>query len=605
MSVVSGEKKSVHREEEVKRRLKSKPRLPQMEVQRTPAPRMQPAPKPKTSIATATVKRQTPLKREIQLKPVEIKAVKPTFKELKEVVGVKSIKPTVLKATVQTTKEVELKAELKPQIPRIEARLPEISKPSKIGVLAKPPPKEELKVSLKPLKRVVLERIGIPVLRPPEIAVKHVSVVTPKPIGKEELTTGAVVEPVKPREELEFEPYSPDVFGLPEGLLDEKSEPLRGGLLGGVSPEGLVCIVADKTHGFNELVELLCSILFRIKGRGLPSVWSQGSPTETFMEFKMKMREDIVILEKVEEILRNAVSKAKNGVESLKLEDFAEQLKSLRLEQVFRFLILPVDKGDIATVAGILKNSRFEFRYHIPQLYVYLCKELDLDEWDLILRGMFGFIQPEPITVNVGHQCLELDRRFYERLRSIREEVKRRLPSQMQPKVGQELGQEESWSHYTLKFLVVKHLVDNLKVPEKFVKTEEGLDFTIPDIYVSQPKEIAVEIETFYGTGEPYNAKLIPKLEKYREAHFEGELWLVVPNIQALLYVDDLLKLRRDYRREKLNVEVYTLDLTGDGAELTCGEKRQAGLVRLVDLLKLFRDRGLKRHQKFLKISIV
>jgi thiol-disulfide isomerase/thioredoxin len=213
---------------------------------------------------------------------------------------------------------------------------------------------------------------------------------------------------------------------------------------------------------------------------------------------------------------------------------------------------------------------------------------------------MFGFIEPKPTTTNIGHLCLELDGRFYEMLRSIMDDVKRRLPSQRQPKAGQEMGQEESWLHYMLKFLVVKHLIDNLKVPEEFVETEKDLGFTAPDVYVSKPREIAVEIETFYGSGEPYNVKLAPKLKKYEEAYFKGELWLVVPNIQALLYVDDLLKLRRDYR-QKLNVEVYTLDLTGKGAELTYGERRQAGLMRLIDLLKLFKDRGLRRHQNFLK----
>jgi hypothetical protein len=80
MSVVSEEGRSVC-SEEIKRKLKSKPTLPQVEVQKTSIPRIQPAPKARIGIATAG--ERIPIK-EIQLKPTAVKTVKPILKSLEK-----------------------------------------------------------------------------------------------------------------------------------------------------------------------------------------------------------------------------------------------------------------------------------------------------------------------------------------------------------------------------------------------------------------------------------------------------------------------------------------------------------------------------------------
>jgi len=615
MSIIN----EVERREEIKKKLKSRPALPPMIYESRGAPSL----KAQQSIETKSHP-PTPLARVVgerpltlqppQLKPLIVRPKALAHGWLKEVGGgglstlrtIQSFKPTSV--------------EFKPKT--LEVQVYEDFRPRAVHVQVKELPKTE--ISLRPLKQVLPSSepittsvINISSLKPPKLTLKRPLQLAFPSISKVEDRVKEEETTEHATREQEFEPYSTDVFGIPEGLLDEES---RGsGLLAKVSPEGFVCIVVDKERGFDKFIEFLCSILFRIKSKGLPSVWTQRGLAETFFEFEK--RGDIEILKDLSKKLMNVLSNIeRSGTKGL--EDFLNHLKGLRLEKAFRYLILPADKRDeVMKVADVLMNAGAEFRYYIPKLYAYTCRELDLEDWDLILQAMFGFVGVEYETFtewssksavpsasklllepqDIGRWCLELDRRFYETLDKIKEEVTRRLSSGRQPRSGKELGQEESALHYSLKFLVVKHLIDNLKVSENSIRTEEEVKSIIPDVYVSWPEEIAVEIETFYGTGDPYHVKLIPKVDDYRNAKFKGELWLVVPNIQALLLVDELLKLRKDYKKE-LDLEVYTLDLTGYGAELTCGERRGPGLVKLVDVLRLFKERGLKRPQKFLKI---
>jgi hypothetical protein len=607
-------KERAREEEETKKELRLEPTLPQAPLRKEPVLKSEPSSSMKPIEGRLTVLQPLDIGPPIRLIPPhrEFKIARKEEKEEEEKFSIPKI--------IQAFEIVRVKLKPKP----LKAQVPEYPKPSAIHVQIEELPKRETKISLRPLKQalpssesVTAPVINVPVLKPSRLTLK-------RPLQLAFPSMAEVEDRVRREEvvkrivqEQEFEPYLPNVFGIPEGLLDEES---RGnGLLAKVSPEGFVCIVVDKKRGFDKFIEFLCSILFRIKSKGLPSVWTQGGLAETFFEFKK--RGDIEVLEDLSKKLMDALSNIK-GPGIGEPTGFLGHLKELRLEKAFRYLVLSVDKKeDVMKVADVLMNPGAEFRYYIPKLYAYTCRELDLEDWYLILQAMFGFVGVEYETFtergsksavpsasklllephDIGRWCLELDRRFYETLDKIKEEVTRRLSSGRQPRSGKELGQEESALHYSLKFLVVKHLIDNLKVSENSIRTEEEVESIIPDVYVSWPKKIAVEIETFYGTGDPYHVKLISKVEDYRKAEFKDELWLVVPNIQALLFVDELLKLRRDYKKE-LDLEVYTLDLTGYGAELTCGERRGPGLIRLIDVLRLFKERGLKRPQKFLEI---
>jgi hypothetical protein len=117
----------------------------------------------------------------------------------------------------------------------------------------------------------------------------------------------------------------------------------------------------------------------------------------------------------------------------------------------------------------------------------------------------------------------------------------------------------------------------------------EAYSNIISRLYEGIPKEIAIEIETMWGTGDPIGAKINPHTVNPYFGKFKGELWLVIPNLQALLYARELLKLRHDYKKDGLNLEVYITDVTGKGAYYIYKEKREPGLIKLVDVLKFIR----------------
>jgi hypothetical protein len=264
MSVISGKEESA-RKEEIKRKLKSKPLLPQVKVHRlkeVSTPRIQPVLKAKTSIATVTTEEHLPLKLGIQLSPIAIKAVKPALRELKEVVYSKSMESAMPKATVKIARETETIAELKPKTPKVEAEVPKISKLSKINVLARLPPEAGLKISLRPIRQVVLEPIRMPVVKPPRAVVKPTLPVAPKQIEKGLITEGAR-ESAKPMREESPEISEEEIFVPP--FLEKLSLASK--------PMGRpVCIVLSKRENdsFIHSVALICREIYRIVKGGKP-----------------------------------------------------------------------------------------------------------------------------------------------------------------------------------------------------------------------------------------------------------------------------------------------------------------------------------------------
>ena len=72
---------------------------------------------------------------------------------------------------------------------------------------------------------------------------------------------------------------------------------------------------------------------------------------------------------------------------------------------------------------------------------------------------------------------------------------------------------------------------------------------------------LAVEIETFYGRGDIVTHLEHNKLVPYRGKGYK--VWVVIPNLQAMLFAKELLELQRR-AREDLDVEVLSLNFDPD-----------------------------------------
>ena len=388
-------------------------------------------------------------------------------------------------------------------------------------------------------------------------------------------------------EEEGLEPDSPEVFSVPEGLLDEESE-CKGGRLGKVSPEGFICVLADKSEEFNRLIEYLCSVVALVKGIEPDVVVTSAKKLRDYQTDK-----NFIILEGVDVWL------GQDGKQEFK-QEFENLLYKFYRESKFRFLVLRLERDKISWAKDELRRASESYRYDLPYLYSYVYKGFAEEDKERILSGLFGFVKPGAVTGLIGRQSSELANQYENKLNEIKDKLERELPLPHRPKRGENEGE----LHYRLKFLVIKHLRDNCNINVDQIKTEKMEDGIKPDVSTENgSKRYYIEIETLYGTRDPLS-KLQEKLDRFLGQKCEGqkcEVWLVVPNTQALLYVDDLLKARKDYRSKEVNVEVYTTDLTGEGSRLIYGEEKEAGLIKLTDLLKWFKKHNLKRHPKFLE----
>ena len=177
------------------------------------------------------------------------------------------------------------------------------------------------------------------------------------------------------------------------------------------------------------------------------------------------------------------------------------------------------------------------------------------------VKALYGFVEEAPFRKpeNLDVYTVLLEELFYDKIRKLLSDIKKVLIVEPSSEDEEGIG-GESTLHFALKVFCVKYFME-----KKLIETVET-EVDIPtvgriDILVKgvQPSSLAVEIETLYGTGLP-----IIKLKKTIESRLKAglDLWVVVPPMQAFIYLKELLILRRLYREaygERL--ELYTTDL--------------------------------------------
>ena len=251
---------------------------------------------------------------------------------------------------------------------------------------------------------------------------------------------------------------------------------------------------------------------------------------------------------------------------------------------------MPVDGKFFDKAYDLLNRPGLQIERYLrhAKFFAYKLKRIDEEFLGRLLISAFGFAEIPLHSPSIGEYALELQGKFCRELESIIKRVENEVDPVNWPKPGE----EESWLHWALKHLTYMHLVNNEKIDENNIKSEvcvasEKVADVVADATASK---IAIEIETMYGTGDPIGAKINPyTIRPYLEASFKGELWLIIPNLHALLYANSLLRLRKSYRERGLNLEIYVVDVTGIGAKLIYNEERKPGLVKLVDVLKFIR----------------
>jgi hypothetical protein len=372
------------------------------------------------------------------------------------------------------------------------------------------------------------------------------------------------------------------------------------GGLGGVGDEGLICILVDKSRDFHEFIKHICKEMWRIKSKGLPSVSDKG-----WEELRWHgLHEDVIELDKAQQMIEDLSKKRANTSAFNEAEDaFIKEVKSRSVEGRLRFLLLPVEGSKFKESYEILIDPRIRIERYVKYSKFFAFKlRMDLEEELLakILSAIFGFAKVSLHSHSIGQYTLELYGEFRQKLDEIITRVRKEVSCVRWPKHHS----EECRLHWALKHLAYAHLLFNERIGEEYIDSEFKVDeIKTVDVYCNNPaRKIAFEIETMYGTGDPIGAKInhetiIPYYEKRWK--FDSALWLVIPNLQAFLFIRELLRIRRYYREQGLKLEIYVADVTGEGAKQIYGEKKAPGLIRLIDLLNFIGGKSIDVNSRF------
>ena len=122
----------------------------------------------------------------------------------------------------------------------------------------------------------------------------------------------------------------------------------------------------------------------------------------------------------------------------------------------------------------------------------------------------------------------------------------------------------EGTLHKRIKVLALKYLLDNknckweeIKVEQRILNTSD-IEPVIPDILVGDV--IPYEIETFYGRGEP-DERIVELIKKYQNKANISKIKIVITNLDAILWYREFIRIKKNKRKENMDVEFLTLDL--------------------------------------------
>lgn len=115
--------------------------------------------------------------------------------------------------------------------------------------------------------------------------------------------------------------------------------------------------------------------------------------------------------------------------------------------------------------------------------------------------------------------------------------------------------------HKRIKVLVLKHLLDNKNCSWEEIKVEQSSPSTSdiePDILIGDI--ISYEIETFYGRGEP-DERIIELIKKYQNKTNISIIKIIITNLDAILWYNEFMRIKKNKRKENMDIEFLTLDL--------------------------------------------
>jgi len=338
-----------------------------------------------------------------------------------------------------------------------------------------------------------------------------------------------------------------------------------------VRPDRPVIIVAVKPPNDDYIATLLSILreLYRMKVGGLPVGRYTGTKVTKYIA------EDELIRQGLIKVIDDSKADFLEFFGISKIEDFDKidlnKLRDRLIElsvQGLSFLVFYVDRSKANSILTYLASLRDKIAP--AKVVIILPRELSVEQKRELARAAWGFVDPKEPLINdtIDQHFKHREEEFYDLLEKIATKRKYVKIVKESHEEDEEEGLKgvESTLHYQLKVFVVYYLMKKLKIPEEDVETEFELSANgkkvIPDVYVKS-KSLAIEIETFYGTGVTPWRKLQRTIEKYIGSKIANEVWIVIPPLQAMLYLKDLVSEIRELKEKGYSyIKLYTVDLS-------------------------------------------
>jgi hypothetical protein len=543
-NIISVREEEAIGEEEVRRELKLKPVPPQLKgVAMGVSTAQKVHPTPITRIASDVV---TPTsKKSLFLPGLRVEPQKlPAGKRISIEVEVRM--PKLMLQPVYEDVRVDLKPRTPKteviEVPRVEIKLSETKLSTEIKELMERPPK----ATLEPPRQGTSEPIiRVPTLRPPEVSAK----VPLKSL--EQLPSKEQGSPTKPSKE---EPQDIEEIPIPP-LLQKLS-------LATQTMNRPVCIILPKRSddSFIYSVATICREIYRIIKGGKPQPRWISKRLKDEIERSLRAEDRIFVVDDSKcEFLPDfsKIHHASEFLEKVNMDMILDRLREF-FSQDFGFVIFHVNERWASAFARLLEER---VGAYVKIVYI------PLPEWQphvkvSVSRICWGFVEGEGQTFD--EIFARSEGRFLDELKKASEDVS--LTHWV--KIDESAGEE----HESMKIIVIEILAKELGARSKedvMKMLKEGVIETECDLGNGRRADICVrrnqrfvEIETFYGTGDPIRKLDKETLSKYRESGASNVDVILLTGIQALLYAPRLIRLANLYQREYgIKVNFYLVNI--------------------------------------------
>ena len=340
-----------------------------------------------------------------------------------------------------------------------------------------------------------------------------------------------------------------------ENILDFLFEPIDEehdlkGILHASSERPIIILAEKSEDDYIDALKLILREIYRIKVGGFPEAIVTKKEKEEVEEVKAEGRIHVIDDDLEDKFFGFFKSNKVEDLEKVDMDKLLEERIPELFGQGFGFLVFYLKKENF----DFLCNSFGIKEHKIQKLILTKGKELKEDEREKISSASWGLLEPNGSWRSLSDYFSGYEKKFYNKLEKMSSS---KYAISVRESVEDEEGGRESNLHYLLKIFLVKYFREKLKIEGK-IETETEKEGIIPDIFIPG-ENLAIEVETLYGTGIATLRKLGRTIEKYEEKGYK--LWVVMPNLQLLLFSKDIREVIRTFENKIKELKFFGIDL--------------------------------------------